>query len=52
MASPAIADASSIGRMGLSVNFSHGVNGALALASAAAVSDSMIAKPPVPSAYP
>ena len=39
-------------RMGLAVNLSHGVNGALAFASAAALSVSMMAKPPVPSAYP
>src|SRR6266487_918026 len=52
MASLAIAADSSTGRMGLVVNRSHGVKGAVARARVAALSASTIATPPDPSAKP
>jgi len=48
MASAAIGDDSSIGRIGVAVKRSHGVQGAVVLASVAALSASMIATPPPP----
>ena len=52
MASPAIAVASSTGRIGVTVKLSHGVHGAVVLAIVAALSASMMATPPVPSTNP
>src|SRR3954447_21846078 len=51
-ASPAIPDDSSIGTIGVAVKRNHGVHGAEVRANVAALSASMIATPPVPSAKP
>src|ERR1035437_1986240 len=51
-ASPLIAVDSSIGTIGVTVKRSHGVHGAVVRARGAALSASMIATPPLPSAQP
>jgi hypothetical protein len=51
-ASPASCDDSSIGRIGVVLKRSHGVQGSIVRASVAALSTSTIATPPLPSLKP